>query len=362
MTSETNPGDEAFLKRAVDATIRVGLILLLAGWCFQIVRPFVSPVIWGIIIAVAVYPAFRWLEAQLGGRSRIAAAVFALAGLAALIVPVYLFADSVFDSGRELARQLGGDTFAIPPPPENVASWPLIGQALYDGWLKATVNLGDALKPWVPQLKALGTGLLAAGAGTGLAVLQFIISTVIAAGLLASAESGVRVAHSIAERLAGDEGMRFVGLAGSTVRSVAVGVLGVALIQAMLIGIGLIVGGIPHAGVWSALCLFLAVVQLPPTIVVLPIVIYVLSDGATVGSVVFTLWMILASASDNVLKPILLARGVDVPMLVIFIGSIGGFVSSGFVGLFIGPVVLSVGYELFLAWIEQRTTPAREAA
>ncbi len=130
----------------------------------------------------------------------------------------------------------------------------------------------------------------------------------------------------------------------------------------MLIGIGLIVGGIPHAGVWSALCLFLAVVQLPPTIVVLPIVIYVLSDGATVGSVVFTLWMILASASDNVLKPILLARGVDVPMLVIFIGSIGGFVSSGFVGLFIGPVVLSVGYELFLAWIEQRTTPAREAA
>ena len=114
------------------------------------------------------------------------------------------------------------------------------------------------------------------------------------------------------------------------------------------------VGGVPHAGVWTALCLFLAVIQLPPTLLVIPIVIYVLSGGATVGSILFTIWMVLASASDNVLKPILLARGVDVPMLVIFIGSVGGFLTSGFVGLFIGAIVLSVSYELFRSWVEQR--------
>ena len=231
----------------------------------------------------AVHPAFCWLDAKLGGRRRVAAALFALIGLALLIVPISLFAGSVFDSGKELAQQLGGESFAIPPPPENVASWPFIGETLYNGWLQATVNLGDALKPWVPQLKALGSGLLSAGAGTGLALLQFVISVLIAAVLLANAPEGARAAHSIAERLVGDEGLRFVDIARSTVRSVAVGVLGVALIQSMLIGIGLVVGGVPHAGIWTALCLFLAVVQLPPTLVVIPIVIYVLSAGATVG-------------------------------------------------------------------------------
>lgn len=358
MNGGANLSDEAFMKRAVDTTIRIGLILLLASWCLQIVRPFVSPVVWGIIIAVAVHPGFKWLEARLGGRSRLSAGLFALLGLTILIVPVYLFAESVVTSGTELAGQLSGESFVIPPPPENVKSWPVVGETLYKGWLQATLNLGDVLKPWAPQLRALGSSLLSAGAGTGLAVLQFMISILIAAAFLASATSGARAAYSIGSRLAGDEGVRFVDLASSTVRSVAVGVLGVALIQSALIGIGLVVGGVPHAGVWTALCLFLAVIQLPPMLLVAPIVIYVLSGGATFGSILFTVWMILASASDNVLKPILLARGVEVPMLVIFIGSVGGFVASGFVGLFIGAIVLSVGYELFRSWIDQRPASA----
>ena len=356
--SEANSSHEAFLSRAVETTVRIGTVLLLAAWCLQILRPFVIPVAWGIIIAVAVHPAYVWLERAMGGRSRLAAAVFSAIAVLLLIVPAVVGAGSLLESGQQVASQLRDQAIEIPPPPDSVADWPVIGEQVHGFWSLASVNLGEAARQVAPQIQALGGWLLAAGAGTGLAIAQFVIALVIAGVLLASADTGTKAARNIATRMAGDRGQSFADLAGATVRSVAVGIVGVALIQAALLGIGFVVGGVPHAALWTMLCLFLAVLQLPTLIVVVPIVFYVVSYSSTVVAVLFAIWCLLAGLSDNVLKPILLGRGVETPMIVIFMGAIGGFVSAGFIGLFVGAVILSLGYELFMAWLDGGEEPA----
>ncbi len=194
---------------------------------------------------------------------------------------------------------------------------------------------------------------MSAIAGVALAVVQFVISIVIAGVLLAAGPAGHRAARSIALRLAGERGGELASLAAATVKNVAQGILGVALIQSALIGLGLFVAGVPHAGLWALLCLMLAVIQLPPFLVLIPIISYVFSSESTAVSIAFTIWMMLAGLSDNVLKPILLSRGLELPMVVIFMGSVGGFVLSGFIGLFVGAVVLALGYELFQVWLGQ---------
>ncbi len=351
MTPSGSSDDQQLLTRAIDLTVRIGVVALLAAWCFQITRPFFIIAVWGIIIATASYPAFSRLEALLGGRERIAAALFTVVGLALLIAPAVFFAGSLVESGQWLATNLRDGTLAIPPPPAGVAAWPLIGEPVNDMWELASTNLEGALRKVGPQLMSVGGALLSTGAGLGLGILQFIASILVAGVLLASSASGSQAARSVARRLAGARGGEFADLAGATVRSVAQGILGVAIIQSFLIGIGMFAAGIPHAALWTLLCLLLAVVQLPPSLVVIPVVVWVFTTASTFGAVVFTIWMVIAGFSDNVLKPILLGRGLNIPMVIIFVGSIGGFMSSGFIGLFVGAVVLALGYELFRAWL-----------
>ncbi len=350
------------LRRAIEITIRLGIVIGLAAWCFNILRPFITPVVWGIILAVAIFPAYRWLMAKLGDRGNLAAVLFTVGGLLVVILPSIAFTASLVESGQELAGQLDEWDFKISPPSATVADWPIIGPQVFKMWSKASENLADVLADFTPQLKAVGGWLFSAGAATGMAVLQSLISIVIAGVMLAGASSGSRAVNNLATRLAGPQGERFAAMASATVRSVAVGIVGVAFIQAGLIGIGLLAVGIPHATIWILLCLILAVLQLPPILVVIPIIFYVFSNESTTVAVIFTIWSVLASASDSVLKPILLARGVKVPMLVIFLGAIGGFMSSGFIGLFIGAVILSLGYELFRDWLLQDSVQQEPAA
>jgi predicted PurR-regulated permease PerM len=326
-------------------------VLLLLAWCFAIIRPFITPVVWGIILAVAVFPAFQWLVTRLGGRDKLAALIVSGVGLAIVIVPAVLFTGSLIDSGQQIAETTDLDAIHVPPPPPEVQDWPLIGKPVHELWAQANRNLDPLLVKFSPQLKEAALWLFGAGVGTGLAIAQSLLSIVIAGVMLAGASGGAAAATSISRRLVGANGEKFVVMASATVRSVAVGIVGVALIQSGLIGIGMLIVGVPHAAVWTLIALFLAVLQLPPTIIVLPVVIYMFSHLSTPVAVAFTIWEIFASVSDTFLKPILLARGVEVPMLVIFLGAIGGFMSSGFIGLFIGAVVLSLGYELSRDWL-----------
>jgi predicted PurR-regulated permease PerM len=353
--------DQLFLSRAVEATIRIGLLVALVAWCFAIVRPFVIPVAWAVIIATAVHPAYRRLRAASGERGRLAAALLTLLGLLVLIVPTLLLGETLVGGTQSLAAGLRDEAFAVPAPPESVREWPLVGEELYAYWAKASENLGAALEALRPQLVAFGTWLLATVAGVGFALLQFVLSILIAGVLLANDVGGSRVAHSISRRLAGERGAEFADLAGATVQSVAQGILGVALIQSFLAGLGFLVVGVPGAGLWALVGLLLCVVQIGLLPVALPIVIYVFWTSEPLVAVLFTVWTLLVSVLDNVLKPLILGRGVRVPTLVIFLGSIGGLLSAGIIGLFVGPVVLVLGYTLFRAWLEEAPPPSEEA-
>jgi len=353
MTNSSRSSDNsAFIERTLEAAIRIGLVFLLIAWCFTIVRPFITPVIWGIIIAVAAYPGHRWVQAMLGGRPRLAATLVTLLMLVIVIAPTVMLSGTLVETVKLLAVDLSDDgTLTIPPPPESIRSWPFIGEQLHGFWNLASENIQAALKQIGPQIKVVGTWLLATAAGAGFGILQFVFAIIIAGVLMPYAAGGNRAAHAIAARLAGKQRTDLVELAKKTIRSVASGILGVALVQSLLAGLGFMVAGVPAAGFWALLCLLFGVAQIGIVVILVPVIIYLFNTADTVTAVGFLIWSIPVGLIDNILKPILLARGVKTPMVIIFIGAIGGFLASGIIGLFVGAVVLALSYELFMLWL-----------
>lgn len=351
---------DLLVGRALQVTIRIGIFLLLVAWCFTIIRPFLVPVVWGIIIAVATYRLFGSLQALFGGRSGLAAVGYVVLAQLVLILPALLLAGTLVDGIEALARRLADGTLQVPPPPAMIRSWPSIGDPLHRFWQLASTNLDQALARIAPQLTAAAHWLLGFAGAVSLGLLQFVVAIFIAAALLVNAASGERVAGDVATGLAGDQGRAYADLAVQTIRSVARGVIGVALIQSILAGLGFLAVGLPAAGLLALLCLLFAIVQLPVALVLIPVVIYGFTAFDTTTAVTFAIWCALVGLIDNVLKPLLLGRGVDLPMLVVFIGAIGGLLSSGILGLFIGPVVLALGYTLVTTWL--RTASLATAA
>ena len=345
--------DSVFMKRTVEAAIRIGVIAGLIVWCYMIARPFLAPIIWGAIIAVAVFHGYDRLQTGLGGRPITAAVLITLLMLVLLVVPSVLLGDSLVSGAQKVMDFFQKGELHIPPPPDSVAGWPLIGEPIAKTWTLASEDLEKALRQASPLLKGFGSWLLSAAAGAGLALLQFVLAILISGGFLAKSEAAGRMTQTVARRLAGERGLELARVAEQTVRSVASGILGVALIQALLAGLGFLVAGVPAAGLLTLICLLFGVIQLGVVIVLIPVVIYLFSTADTVTAVGFLIWAILVAPVDNILKPILLGRGVDVPMLIIFVGAIGGFLHEGIIGLFIGAVVLALGYKLFLAWVTE---------
>ncbi len=344
--------NELFVRRAVEAAIRIGVLLLLVLWSFMIVRPFVTPIIWGVIIAIAVFPAYNYLVAKLGGRRKLTATLLTLVALAALLIPSVNFFGEAFDGVKSLATRLNEGTLVVPPPPASVADWPLIGEDVHGVWAEAAANLEATLERYEPQVRAFGRWLLAAVGGLGMGVLQFVISIIIAGVFLATAGSGKEAATRINTRFVGDKGDELTAMMEKTIRSIAIGVLGIATIQAILGGLGMALAGVPAAALWALFILILAVIQLPPLLVMGPAAVYVFANASTVTAVIFLIWAIIVSGSDAFLKPLLLGRGVNVPMLVVLLGAIGGMMMMGIVGLFLGAVILAIAYQLFVAWLE----------
>jgi predicted PurR-regulated permease PerM len=343
--------DNLFIARAIEVTINIGLVILLIYWCFKIVQPFIEIILWGIIIAVAIHPSYERLKSALGGRGRLTASLITFLALILLLVPTYMLFESLINSAHEFSAHLDEGTLSVPPPSESIKSWPVIGESLYKSWNIASYDLEAALSKMTPLLKKIATPLLSSAAGAGVGILKYVVSIIIAGVLLANAAGGSRAARAFATRLIAERGTKAVELATVTVRSVALGILGVALIQTFLAAIGFIVVGVPGAGIWALLVLILAVVQLPTILILAPLIVYEFSTGGMAIAVAFAIWSILVGISDAFLKPLLIGRGVDVPMLVIFIGAIGGFIATGIIGLFIGAVVFALGYKLFLAWL-----------
>jgi predicted PurR-regulated permease PerM len=347
------------LNLALEASIHIGLAILLGGGCLLILYPFVPLLCWGIIIAVSVYPAFKKLRGLLGEHEGLAATLFGVLLLALLIGPMVLLAGTLVDAAQNLAAHLQDGTLYIPPPPAKVETWPVIGTRLRDLWELASRDLGAVLRSHAPRIKSIVPGLFSASATVALTVLQFALSIVVAGALLANARSAYEVTCALCRRIFGEKGSEFQELMGATIRSVTTGILGVALIQSILAGLGFLIAGLPGAGLWAVIFLISAILQ-AGVLVLIPAVIYMFTISSATKASIFLIWCIVVAVIDNVLKPLLLGRGVAVPIAVVFLGAIGGFVALGLIGLFVGAVILSVGYKLFLAWLESSPTAAAE--
>jgi predicted PurR-regulated permease PerM len=344
---------KAFVKNSLAAAIQIGLIFLMAAWCLKIITPFIGIVSWAAIIAVAIYPLHCKLSGALKGRSKWSSVIIVLIGLSILLVPTWSLTGSSIDSAQRLATSLEEGTLKISPPTDKVAEWPLIGKRVHKVWSEAATNIEATLTKHATQVKAFSSWLFKAVAGTASGILGFAFSIIIAGVLLLNAETAYQAFRGIGHRLGGERGAEFTDLSVATIRSVAKGVLGVALIQTLLAAIGLLVMGVPGAGIWAAIILLLAIMQLPPLLVLGPIAVWVFSTADPVPATIFLVYALIVSFSDALLKPLLLGRGVDVPMLVILLGAIGGMITAGIIGLFTGAIILALGYQLFRFWLEE---------
>ena len=348
--------DKAYVSGVLDASINIGLTALLVISCLIILKPFVPLLVWGTIIAIASYPRFEKLKNSLGGRGGWTAVIWTLLLLLILIFPIFLFARGVVESGQNLIARIHDGTLSVPPPPAGIETWPLIGAPLSRMWTAASTDLTQSLIRFAPEIKAAIPEILSASAGVGLTVLQFFLAILVSGALLANALPVAKLTRALCIRIFGEKGPEYQQLVGSTIRSVTFGILGVALIQSAFAAVGFLLVGMPGAGAWSVIFLIGALLQVG-AMVLIPAVIYIFATTSTTKAVTFLVWCMFVAVMDNVLKPILLGRGAVVPIAVVFLGAIGGFVALGIIGLFVGAVVLSVGYKLFLAWIEGRAEP-----
>jgi predicted PurR-regulated permease PerM len=341
------------VKIAIEIAVNLSLIFIILAWCLQILSPFISLIVWAAVIAVAMYKPFLKLQGLLGGRRKLAIALFAILGLAVVIVPAWLFVGSILESTEQVRTALESGQVELAPPGDNVRDWPVVGEGIYENWLAASENLEGWLSTNSETVKKVLGGVFGKLTGIGVGALQFAISILIAAAFIANADAMVRGMDLLTRRIVGDRANDFLMLSSSTVTSVAVGVLGIAFIQAVLAGIGMVAVGVPAAGILALLVLILAIAQLPPWLILLPVIFYVYSvEDSTIVATVFAVWSLAVSFADMVLKPLMLGRGVEAPMLVILLGAIGGMITSGIIGLFVGAVVLALGYKLLEAWLK----------
>ena len=338
----------------LEVLIRAGLIFALAVLCFQIFSPFLTLMAWALILAVALYPLQEFVAAKMGGRQGLSATVLVILGIALIVVPTAILMSSLGDSVHRLVNDVQSNTLVIPAPPESVAGWPVIGEKVHALWSQAHDDLPALVKSMQPKIGDLAKSALAFVASIGVGLLQFLASFIIAGILMAFGQSGNRASVAIFERVTGAaRGAEFAKLSTATIRAVAQGVIGVAFIQAIIVGICLLIAGVPWAGVLAMIVLVLGIAQVPALIVTLPAIGYIwwLSDYGTVEAIVYTLLIFVAGMTDNILKPLMLGRGVEAPMPVILIGALGGMATAGILGMFVGATLLALGYQLFMGWV-----------
>ena len=356
---------EQVASRLMDVLIRAGLILALVMLCFQVFAPFLNLMIWALILAVTLYPMQVWLAARLGGRQGLAATLIVLLGAAVAVVPTAALMNSLGDSVQGLITGVQNNTLVVPPPREGVGNWPLVGDKVHAFWTRAHTDLPALVQSMQPKIGNLAKGALGFVAGIGTGLLQFLGSLIVAGIMMAFGESGARAIRSIFQKIIdGPRGAQFADLSTATIRAVAKGVLGVAFIQAIIVGLCLLVAGVPWAGVLAVIVLVLGIAQVPAVLVTLPAIAWLWSssDYGTGQNVLYTVLLLVAGMADNVLKPLMLGRGVDAPMPVILLGALGGMAAAGILGMFVGATLLALGYQIFMGWVGTSPDAARPEA
>ena len=337
-------------------TLAIICILGLIGLSLWVLRPFLAAAVWATMIVVATWPLLISLQARLGNRRAPAVAVMTLAMLLLLVLPLWMAIDIISDHFEQLTvtgKQLAEN--GVPPPPEWVKTLPLIGEKLATSWAQFAATSPAAIASKVtPYAADTGKWVLGQVGGLGGMLLQFLLVVLIAAILYSSGEVGARFMRRFGRRLAGERGENSIILAGQAIRGVALGVGVTAIVQTALGGIGLAIVGVPFASLLSALMLMLCIAQIGPMLVLLPAVGWMYWTGDNGWATFLLVWSLVVGTLDNFLRPMLIKRGADLPLLLIFSGVIGGMLGFGLIGIFVGPVVLAVTYTLMLAWIEDQ--------
>jgi predicted PurR-regulated permease PerM len=352
-------------KDLTDVLIRVGLVAFLVVLCVKIFAPFMGLMLWALILAVTLYPLHKRIAAKLGDRQGRAATVLVLAGMLLIGGPTVLLGVSFADHVRGTYEAFQSQSISVKPPPASVANWPLVGPKVHGLWSQAATDLPALLEKMQPHLGNFAKTALGAVANTAGAILQFLGSLIIAGIMLAYGRSGSDAMLRIMSRLTtAKKGPALHNLSTLTIRSVAMGVIGVAFIQALLVGIGFVWADVPAAGVLAVILLVMGIAQLPALILTLPVIGYIWwgGDGSTTHNTLVSVYLIVAGAADGFLKPVLLGRGVDVPMPIVLLGALGGMVSAGMIGLFVGAVLMALGYRIFMEWVYEEATADDEPA
>jgi len=340
--------------RLMDVFIRAALVFIMGMLCYKVFSPFVSLMAWALILAVTLYPAHQKLANRMKGKQGLAATLLVLGGIVLMVAPTTVLMLSLGNSVTDFIVSVRDNTVQVPAPPSAIANWPLVGKKLHDLWSTAHSDLPAFIQDLQPKIGDLSRLALAMVGSIGGTMLLFLASFIIAGVIMTFGQSGARSADSIFNRIVGSgRGERFVLLSTATIRAVALGVLGVAVVQGIVVGVILLIAHVPFAGVIAMIVLVLGIAQAPALLVTLPVIGYVWMSGnyGTASAVTYTVLLFLAGMVDNVLKPLLLGRGVDAPMPVILMGALGGLASAGILGMFIGATLLALGYQIFMAWV-----------
>jgi predicted PurR-regulated permease PerM len=351
-----------FLKdRFIERVILLALLAALVFVCIQIVKPFIGPMLWGVIIAVAIWHPYRKLSRALGDRRIVASIIVSVVLLLILVVPLSLLVDSLAEAVRGVAGLMRDLTsIQLPAPPIWVRDLPVIGITLDDQWREAMVDLPASLQQLQPYIGTAAGYALSIGAGLGAATIEFLVAIVIAAILLVTGEAAVQVLRRFVARIGGLHHLGLLDVAAQTIRGVAAGIIFTAFIQAVLLVLGLVVVGAPGPVLLGFLTFFLLVIQLPNWLVWIPVVVWLGYRGHNGLAVFLFVWgTFVVSTVDNFIRPYLISQGARLPLLLIFVGVIGGLFAYGFIGLFVGATLLGVGYTIFRSWLDEDPPPPK---
>lgn len=338
-------------QTSITQVLRISILLLVLGWCFFIIKPFLVVVIWAIILAVALFPLYsKWVK-KIGVTKKFATVLFTILVAILLLIPSYFILSSVFESTSLTVDQIQNNTLQIPLPDEKVKSWPLVGEKIYTEWH----DISDDFKKYAELHKEVlleyGIDFVSGVTGFLGTILAFIVSFLIAIILMYHADAGYRAATDLFQKLVGSDNEVIVHMSRDTIRSVVKGILLVALIQAGLAFLGFKAIGLPAAGIFTLIVLVTAIVQIPAILTMIPAILIAFSIAEPAYAIIFTIYSVLVAISDNFLKPMLLGKGLKTPIIIILLGTIGGMLLHGIIGMFIGAVILAVVYQLYQFWL-----------
>ena len=339
-------------NKVIHYSIQLLSLSILIYFCFEIVKPFITLFIWGSVLAITLYPFHKKLTAILNGKKWISALIITIIMFLLIIGPATMLMLATVDEFKIISNAYAEGALQIPPPSESVKDWPVIGMKFYELWNEASVNITGLITKNATIIKPVILKAISLLSNAGMGILLLMASFLVAGFMMVYGENGNALAKMFFNRLAGKQGEEMKESVGITVRNVAKGVIGVAFIQGILAGTGMVMANIPLAGLWALIGMVLCIVQIGILPVSLGVIIYIWSVGDTTTAVILTIWMLFIGVIDNILKPLMMGMKAPAPMIVVFMGTIGGFMLNGFIGLFTGAIILTLGYQLAMSWLK----------